>query len=109
MTVTLYAYKDRLAGGFDRGLNQSLIDYGLDVPRTADFDIMQSKLECCGNHKFTDWNNLNPPRPVPRSCCIRPACNVEDDMEIYQTVSVFYDFFYMQLVQMIIDLFTGLL
>lgn len=40
-----YAYKDRLSDGFDKGLNQSMQNYGPGaVVKSADFDTMQSKV-----------------------------------------------------------------
>lgn len=45
VATSLYAYKDRLASGFERGLNESMIKYGPeDVARTRDFDLMQGKV-----------------------------------------------------------------
>uniref|UniRef100_U5EVC2 Tetraspanin n=1 Tax=Corethrella appendiculata TaxID=1370023 RepID=U5EVC2_9DIPT len=84
IAASIYAYKDRLADGFDRGLNQSLHNYGPNsVIKSADFDIMQSRLQCCGNHGYKDWNTLVPPRPIPRSCCRKPHCDTQDEAQIF--------------------------
>lgn len=41
-----YAYKDRLADGFDKGLENSMLSYGPDDPqRTIDFFWMQRKVK----------------------------------------------------------------
>lgn len=41
----MYAYKDRLADGFDKGLNDSMIKYEADdVIIITDFDLMQGKV-----------------------------------------------------------------
>lgn len=43
VAASIYAYKDRLADGFDRGLAESMKQYGpFDVKKTADFDLMQA-------------------------------------------------------------------
>lgn len=45
--TSMYAYKDRIASGFDKGLNDSMIQYEADdVIIVADFDLMQGKV-CC--------------------------------------------------------------
>lgn len=44
LTASIYAYRERLTHGFDRGLNQSLHNYGQDVIKSADFDVMQAKV-----------------------------------------------------------------
>lgn len=85
MAASIYAYKDRLSDSFESGLNQSMVNYGPgSVVKSADFDLMQAKLQCCGNHGYEDWNNLSPPRPVPRSCCIKPHCDIQDESQIYR-------------------------
>lgn len=110
LTASIYAYRERLTHGFERGLNVSLQNYGLDVIKSADFDVMQAKvselinlyvlldincfnfnmhvqLECCGSHGFQDWDTLNPPQPVPRSCCLQLTnCDVENPDDIYNIV-----------------------
>lgn len=84
IALSMYAYKDRLADGFDKGLENSMLSYGPDDPqRTIDFFWMQRKLKCCGNHGYDDWNKLPRPMPVPKSCCIVPNCDVQDETEIY--------------------------
>ncbi|CRL01350.1 CLUMA_CG014467, isoform A [Clunio marinus] len=83
----LYTYKDHLADGLQQGLNQSIRNYGPDyVMKSADFDAMQENLGCCGNVDYKDWYSLNPPRPVPRSCCKQPGpvrCDTQDETQIY--------------------------
>lgn len=45
VAASIYAYKDRLADGFDRGLTESMRQYGPDdVEKTTDFDLMQAKV-----------------------------------------------------------------
>lgn len=81
---SIYAYKDRLKDGFDVGLAKSMEGYGsVSNSKTIDFDYMQSKLHCCGSEDYRDWGNLDPPSPVPRSCCIKPNCDVQDETQIY--------------------------
>lgn len=44
------------------------------------------QLGCCGNIDYKDWYSLNPPRPVPRSCCKQPGpirCDTQDETQIY--------------------------
>lgn len=42
VATSMYAYKDRLAYGFDKGLQNSMLAYGPDDPtRTGDFFWMQ--------------------------------------------------------------------
>jgi Tetraspanin family len=119
----MYTYKDHLADGLQKGLNQSIRNYGPDfVMKSADFDAMQEnvnfnefltaaadatarsgahkfeylinsiliirsfQLGCCGNLDYRDWYSLNPPRPVPRSCCKQPGpirCDTQDETQIY--------------------------
>lgn len=43
VATSIYAYKDRLADGFDRGLTESMKQYGsYENKKTTDFDIMQA-------------------------------------------------------------------
>lgn len=43
--TSMYAYKERLADGFDKGLNDSMIKYEADdVVIITDFDLMQGKV-----------------------------------------------------------------
>lgn len=44
VTISIYAYKDKLSGGFDRGLNASMKIYGESPIISADFDVMQSEV-----------------------------------------------------------------
>ncbi|CAO1344999.1 unnamed protein product [Diamesa hyperborea] len=85
IAASLYAYKDHLADGLHKGLNQSIHKYGPDaVMKSADFDAMQANLGCCGNTDYKDWYTLNPPRPVPRSCCRGTGrCDTQDETQIY--------------------------
>lgn len=112
VATSMYAYKDRLTDGFDKGLENSMLSYGPDDPtRTIDFFWMQRKvnlslltlqcviwiiffslfiriqLQCCGNHGYDDWNKLPRPMPVPKSCCKMPNCDVQDETQIYLEVS----------------------
>lgn len=52
VTISIYAYKDTLSGGFDRGLNQSMKIYGESAIVSTDFDVMQS--EVCCSHSSLD-------------------------------------------------------
>lgn len=46
IAVSMYAYKDRLADGFDKGLENSMLTYGPDdTTRTIDFMWMQRKVK----------------------------------------------------------------
>lgn len=88
--AAIYAYKDAFTEGFTRGLNDTMANYGTqDAIKTAEFDSMQSKLHCCGSRDYKDWNALNPPRPVPRSCCIVKGCDVQDETQIYTQVMIY--------------------
>lgn len=43
--TSMYAYKDRLANGFDKGLNDSMVKYAADdIAIVTDFDLMQGKV-----------------------------------------------------------------
>ena len=45
IAASLYAYKDHLADGLHKGLNQSIHKYGPDaVMKSADFDAMQANV-----------------------------------------------------------------
>lgn len=44
VTISIYAYKDKLSGGFDRGLNESMKIYGESSIISTDFDVMQSEV-----------------------------------------------------------------
>lgn len=45
IAVSMYAYKDRLADGFDKGLENSMLSYGPGDPQhTIDFFWMQRKV-----------------------------------------------------------------
>ncbi|GAB0095982.1 Tetraspanin [Sergentomyia squamirostris] len=87
LASSIYAYKDNLTEGFDKGLNQSMTRYGIPgtQQKTEDFDAMQTTLKCCGSHSYEDWNNLSPARPVPRSCCRLPhiRCDTQDETQIW--------------------------
>ncbi|XP_055709917.1 tetraspanin-7-like [Phlebotomus papatasi] len=87
LASSIYAYKDNLADGFDRGLNQSMTRYGLPgtEEKTGDFDTIQARMQCCGIHSYEDWYNLNPTRPVPRSCCreVNSRCDTQDETLIW--------------------------
>ncbi|KAG4075393.1 hypothetical protein HA402_015046 [Bradysia odoriphaga] len=83
VTISIYAYKDKLSDGFDRGLNQSMKIYGESSTISTDFDVMQSELQCCGNRGYKDWSSLQRPIPVPKSCCKLTECDVEDESQIY--------------------------
>lgn len=48
--------------------------------------LVPLQLGCCGNIDYKDWYSLNPPRPVPRSCCKQPGpirCDTQDETQIY--------------------------
>lgn len=47
VTISLYAYKDKLSDGFDRGLNESMKEYGDSSSVTSHFDFMQAEVKCC--------------------------------------------------------------
>lgn len=43
--TSIHAYKDRLASGFDKGLNDSMVKYEADdIAIIIDFDLMQGKV-----------------------------------------------------------------
>jgi hypothetical protein len=45
IAASLYTYKDHLADGLKKGLNQSIQNYGPDaVIKSADFDAMQENV-----------------------------------------------------------------
>jgi hypothetical protein len=45
VATSTFTYKDRLADGFDLGLNQSMQNYGPNsMEKSADFDAMQIKV-----------------------------------------------------------------
>ncbi|KAJ6636150.1 alcohol dehydrogenase, partial [Pseudolycoriella hygida] len=83
VTVSIFAYKDNLSNGFDRGLNHSMKIYVESPTISADFDVMQSELQCCGSRSYKDWSNLANPIPVPKSCCKLSYCDVEDESQVY--------------------------
>lgn len=62
------------------------------------FFLFLVKLHCCGNHGYDDWNKLERPMPIPKSCCQIPNCDAQDDTQIYTEVktllflSVFFSF-----------------
>lgn len=83
--VSLYKYQDKVTEGFDKGLDEAMINYRNDTLRTAkDFNNMQQLFHCCGNHKPDDWLKLVPPQPIPQSCCLKPGCNTSDSFQIYE-------------------------
>ncbi|EFA04407.1 tetraspanin-7 [Tribolium castaneum] len=72
--ISIFAYRNKLNEGFDKGLAQAMANYRNDSTHiVADFDFMQETLHCCGNHGPEDWLNLTPPYPIPLSCCINKA------------------------------------
>ncbi|XP_031617193.1 tetraspanin-7-like [Contarinia nasturtii] len=85
IAASIYAYKDRLADGFDKGLTNSMLSNSVDDPqRTIDFNWMQRNLKCCGNHGYDDWNSLLPrAMPIPKSCCKKRNCDAQDETQIY--------------------------
>lgn len=45
MATSLYAFKERLDGGFENGLARTMLNYGPDEPqRTLDFYFMQKNV-----------------------------------------------------------------
>lgn len=44
--LSIFAYRTKLAAGFDKGLNQSMINYRTETPqRIADLDSMQTTVK----------------------------------------------------------------
>lgn len=55
----MYAYKDRLADGFDQGLTNSMIKYEADdIAIINDFDLMQGKVWQC-THSMRGRREIN--------------------------------------------------
>ncbi|XP_063701517.1 tetraspanin-7-like [Culicoides brevitarsis] len=83
MAVSVYAYKDRLAADFDQSLNRSMEEYGPNKVHSYDIDVMQKTFHCCGVKGPNDWSEKPKPDPIPRSCCIMPNCDVQDETQVY--------------------------
>lgn len=82
--MSIFAYRTKLMAGFNQGLNQSMINYrSKDQEKVADFDAIQATLHCCGNRGYSDWFNLEPPLPIPPSCCIKDDCDTAEPDQIY--------------------------
>ncbi|XP_018334586.2 tetraspanin-6-like [Agrilus planipennis] len=78
--IAVYRYK--LAEGFDKSLNETIINYRpSDSPNSRALDFIQSTLHCCGNHDYMDWINSN--HVVPKSCCKNDSCDTFNLEEIY--------------------------
>nr|CAD7439815.1 unnamed protein product [Timema bartmani] len=103
--VSIFAYREKLQEGFDKGLNQSLNNYDSHSDKSTDFDLMQSTvstdfdlvrstvstdfdlvrstLHCCGSHDYMDWKDTKLGR-VPISCCMNTtSCDTDDIKQIY--------------------------
>ncbi|XP_030768128.1 tetraspanin-7-like isoform X2 [Sitophilus oryzae] len=86
--ISIFAYRTKLTEGFDKGLTRAMMNYhnANSSQVSSDLDLIQSTLHCCGNHKASDWLELELPHalPIPPSCCIKDGCNTEVDRgEIY--------------------------
>lgn len=83
--ASVYAYRTSLIESFDQGLNKSMTLYGSDETTKMHIDIMQSKLQCCGNRAYTDWRDITPPKDIPTSCCkvSLDDCKVTDNNDIF--------------------------
>ncbi|KAK4879723.1 hypothetical protein RN001_007869 [Aquatica leii] len=80
--ISMFAYRNKLAAGFDIGLNQSISNYRTESStKSADIDAIQTTLHCCGNHGFNDWIEMNP--PIPPSCCKISNCDVNEEDQVY--------------------------
>lgn len=44
---------------------------------------MVFQFHCCGVNGPNDWSEKPKPDPIPKSCCIRPLCDVQDETEVY--------------------------
>lgn len=82
IAASIYAYKNRLADGFEKGLAIGMNDN--DPQRNIDIYWVQRNLHCCGDHGPDDWIKLPRPMPVPNSCCKFPKCDVQDETQIYR-------------------------
>ncbi|KAK9743561.1 Tetraspanin family [Popillia japonica] len=83
--VSIYAFRDHFPQGLDQALNKSMSNYYFSNSTDAGiWDSMQKNLYCCGNHGYNDWLNLNPPMPVPNSCCKEDSCDVSDETQIFK-------------------------
>ncbi|KAF5274959.1 hypothetical protein FQR65_LT04302 [Abscondita terminalis] len=81
--ISMFAYRNKLAAGFDTGLNQSIVNYSTESSRkSADMDAIQITLHCCGNHGYNDWVEID--IPTPPSCCAKPNCDPSDHDQIFQ-------------------------
>jgi len=80
--VSIFAYRNKLMQGFDKGLTQSIENYRTEKhEKVAEFDAIQAALHCCGNHNYNDYLNLR--MPVPPACCIEPNCDTANFDKIY--------------------------
>lgn len=56
--TSMYAYKDRLSDGFDKGLNDSMVKYEADdLTIITDFDLMQGKVCRTASLIFAKYDN----------------------------------------------------
>ncbi|CAH1102978.1 unnamed protein product [Psylliodes chrysocephalus] len=82
--ISIFAYRNKLTDGFDKGITQAMMNYRNDSGHLAqDFDLMQETLQCCGNHRPRDWLDLDHPQPIPSSCCIKENCKTDKEDQIY--------------------------
>lgn len=42
LVASVYAYKEQMDDGFERGLTRSVVKYGIDIPKTIDLDLIQN-------------------------------------------------------------------
>lgn len=69
--ITALVLDSELQGFVNNSMMRTLTDYG--VNESADWDQMQSSMECCGVNSYLDWAEnpeYNKENTVPDSCCI---------------------------------------
>ncbi|XP_055308385.1 23 kDa integral membrane protein-like [Sitodiplosis mosellana] len=68
-----YSKRDQLKGIVDERLNYTLHHADKDQSYFASWNMLQTKLKCCGINGPNDWNHVLPNDNLPGSCCQRAA------------------------------------
>jgi len=86
-----YVYRDQVDSRVMDGITEGLDKYGSKNHSviTDEVDFMQSKLQCCGLHNYTDWLNTtwyhgqtNKTVAYPNSCCVDGKCDFANNSTV---------------------------
>uniref|UniRef100_R4G7S4 Tetraspanin n=1 Tax=Rhodnius prolixus TaxID=13249 RepID=R4G7S4_RHOPR len=72
-SITGWVLSDKADALLDRTLNATMHEYENSTDLRQFWSTLQTKLECCGVHNYTDWYTVFPSdKLLPLSCCDIP-------------------------------------